>query len=79
MTTLVNIYEAKSRLSALLNDVEAGASVVIARAGRPIARLIPYEPESRMPRKPGSMAGKIWMAPDFDDSDREIADEFLNS
>jgi prevent-host-death family protein len=79
MTTLVNVYEAKSRLSALLNEVEAGASVVIARAGRPIARLIPYEPERRAPRTPGSLAGKIWMAPDFDDVDIEITDEFLNS
>lgn len=79
MSALVNVYEAKSRLSALLNEVEAGASVVIARAGRPVARLIPYEPEKRAPRKPGSMSGKIWMAPDFDAIDTEIADEFLNS
>lgn len=79
MGTMVNVYEAKSRLSALLNEVEHGSSVVIARAGRPIARLIPYEPEQRTPRAPGSMAGKIWMAPDFDVIDEEFANEFLES
>jgi len=37
MSTMANVYEAKSRLSALLNEVEAGSAVVIARAGRPVA------------------------------------------
>jgi prevent-host-death family protein len=77
MSTMVNVYEAKSRLSALLNEVEHGSSVIIARAGRPIARLVPYEPDVRPPRVPGSMAGKIWMAPDIDAVDEEIAHEFL--
>jgi len=79
MGTVVNVYEAKSRLSALLNEVEAGASVVIARAGRPVARLIPFEPEQRKPRIPGTMAGKIWLSPDFDDVDEEIVKDFLES
>jgi prevent-host-death family protein len=76
---MVNVYEAKSRLSALLNEVEAGSSVVIARAGRPVARLIPFEPEQRKPRVPGTMAGKIWLSPDFDAIDEEIIQDFLES
>ena len=76
---MVNVYEAKSRLSALLNEVEAGSSVVIARAGRPVARLIPFEPEQRKPRVPGTMAGKIWLSPDFDALDEEIVQDFLES
>jgi prevent-host-death family protein len=79
MSTMVNVYEAKSRLSALLNEVEAGSSVVIARAGRPVARLIPFEPEQRKPRVPGTMAGKIWLSPDFDAIDEEIIQDFLES
>ncbi len=75
----MNVYEAKSRLSALLNEVEAGSSVVIARAGRPVARLIPFEPEQRKPRVPGTMAGKIWLSPDFDAIDEEIIQDFLES
>ena len=44
MTTVVNVQEAKTRLSELLARVEAGEDVVIARAGSPVARLAPVEP-----------------------------------
>ena len=59
---MVNIYTAKTHLSRLVNEVAAGEEIVIAKAGRPVARLLPFEP-----RRPGLMKGKIWIADDFDD------------
>ena len=55
--TTVNIQEAKTHLSRLLERVVAGEEVVIARAGKPVARLVPIEPEER--RKPGLAKGRI--------------------
>jgi prevent-host-death family protein len=61
----VNIYEAKTRLSELIDKVAAGEDVVIARNGRPVARLAVYKPKSAK-RKLGALAGRVKMAPDFD-------------
>lgn len=61
--TPINVHEAKTHLSRLLERVAAGEEIVIARSGRPIARLVPFTPE---PRKPGRLKGKIRIAPDFD-------------
>jgi len=63
---VVNIHDAKTRLSRLLEQVQAGEDVVIARAGTPIARLIPYAAPKRRIAPPGAMAGEIWIADDFD-------------
>jgi prevent-host-death family protein len=63
---VVNIHDAKTRLSRLLEQVQAGEDVVIARAGTPIVRLIPYAPPKRRIAPPGAMAGEIWIADDFD-------------
>jgi prevent-host-death family protein len=75
MAELVNIYEAKTHLSKLLERVEAGEEIVIARNGRPIARLVP-EQRRREPRVPGSLAGQIWMSDDFDEPDEELIASF---
>lgn len=64
--TLVNVYEAKTQLSALLTRVEAGEEIVIARNGKPIARLSP-ERNEKPRRQPGRLKGQIWVADDFDD------------
>ena len=66
MTTTVNVYEAKTRLSALLSLVEAGEEVIIARNGRPIARLGPL-PGRSPNRVPGVWRGRVHIADDFDD------------
>jgi prevent-host-death family protein len=63
---MVNIHTAKTHLSRLLNEVAAGEDVVIAKAGKPVARLVPFEPR-REPRRPGLMKGQIWIAEDFDE------------
>ena len=67
MPTIVNIHEAKTHLSRLLEAVERGEEVVIARAGHPIATLSAYKPPHRKIAPPGSMEGEIWMAEDFDE------------
>ena len=64
MPTVVNIHEAKTHLSKLLVRVAAGEEIIIARANRPVARLVPII--QQQPRAPGSARGKIWIAPDFD-------------
>jgi prevent-host-death family protein len=63
--TTVNIHDAKTNLSRLLEEVAAGAEVVIARAGKPIARLVPFAAAPR-PKLLGLLAGQIEMPEDFD-------------
>jgi len=65
MPVQVNIHEAKTHLSKLLARVKAGEEVIIAKAGKPIARLVPIE-SHQMRRTPGSARGKVTVAPDFD-------------
>lgn len=62
----VNVHEAKTQLSKLLEAVQSGDEVVIAKAGTPIARLVPYTPPKRTIAPPGAMAGQIWIGDDFD-------------
>ncbi len=62
----VNVHEAKTHLSKLLARVARGEEVVIAKAGKPIARLVPAERPTRMADLLGVDEGAIWMAPDFD-------------
>ncbi|MGB3286482.1 type II toxin-antitoxin system Phd/YefM family antitoxin [Mycolicibacter algericus] len=61
----VNIYDAKTRLSRLLAQVEGGAEIVISRHGRPIARLVPYRPD-RPVRRPGLWKDRLAISADFD-------------
>ena len=68
----VNVHEAKTHLSRLLERVEAGEEVVIARAGRPVARLVPYL-RRKEPRPLGLWRGRVRLGPEFDAVDVEIA------
>jgi antitoxin (DNA-binding transcriptional repressor) of toxin-antitoxin stability system len=70
-----NISEAKAELSALIEAVQSGNEVIIAKAGKPVARLIAFHGPTR-PRTPGAMAGEIWIAPDFDTLPDDIAESF---
>jgi len=63
----LNVYEAKTQLSSLLDQVSKGESFIIAKAGKPIARLSPLNSGKRHNFKFGTMKGKIKLAPDFDD------------
>src|SRR5580704_11939862 len=61
----VNIYDAKTRLSELVDRAHAGEEIVIAKAGRPAARLVPLR-TAREQRAPGRWHGRVTIAADFD-------------
>lgn len=67
-------HEAKPHLSRLLNEVSLGTEVVIAKAGKPVARLVPIE-SGRPTRKPGLPRGKIRIAEGFDASQPQVMQE----
>ena len=71
----VNMHEAKSQLSRLGERAWDGEEVVIAKAGKPYLRLVPYRREKR-PRRLGDLKGQIWIAPDFDETPEEVIKAF---
>ncbi len=71
----INVHEAKTHLSALLEEVAAGEQVVIARAGKPIACLVPWQPPARK-RRLGLFSGQITIASDFDELPPDITAAF---
>jgi prevent-host-death family protein len=71
MADTVNIHQAKSTLSRLIARVEAGEEVVIARGGRPVARLVPYS-GATTPRVGGQWRGRVRIGRDFDAVDEQI-------
>ena len=66
----VNVHEAKTHLSKLLQRVESGEEITIARGGTPIAKLVPAK--SSRATAQGVDAGKVWIADDFDARDPEV-------
>lgn len=64
MAKVVNIHEAKTHLSRIVDDVAAGAEVIIAKAGKPLARLTPIAPRARRKRL-GLLKGKVKVTDDF--------------
>ena len=69
------ITEAKAHLSSLLQKVDEGEEIIIGRAGKPIAKIIPYT-EKKPPRVPGKLKGKIVIKEDFDELPDDFAQEF---
>ena len=63
MTEIVNMHQAKSSLSRLIQRALAGEEILIARNGEPLVKLVPV-PTERKPRVPGRGKGRIWIAPD---------------
>ena len=76
MTRTVNVHEAKTHLSRLLEAVEQGEDVVIARAGKPVARLVPAR--SRATRVPGTLKGQVVIADDFDETPVDVVASFYD-
>lgn len=72
---IANIHEAKSQLSKLIECVEAGEEVVIARAGKPVAKLVAFR-DRRGPRRGGQWRGKVKIKSDFDELPEDIAAAF---
>ena len=64
MARMLNLYEAKTRLSALVDEAASGQEIIIAKAGKPLAKLVPFRRAVR--RRPGLGRGTVWMAADFD-------------
>lgn len=69
----MNIHEAKTQLSKLVEKAAAGEEIVIAKAGKPMAKLVPYTPPIA-PRAGGFLAGQIWESPDCWEPDAELAE-----
>ena len=61
---IVNLYDAKTALSQLVDRAAAGEEIIIAKAGKPRAKLVPVRP-TRAPRKPGGWEGRVRIGKDF--------------
>jgi prevent-host-death family protein len=66
MTVQYNIYDAKTKFSELVQKAAEGEEIIICKAGKPVARLMPLPQERKEPRKGGFWKGKVWIADDFD-------------
>jgi prevent-host-death family protein len=78
--TQVNIYEAKTQLSRLVARVAEGEEIVIARAGKPVARIVPYN-KHPVRRQPGGLKGLLELSEDWDspETNAEIVTMFESS
>lgn len=74
-TAIYNLYEAKSSLSQLVDRAAAGEEIIIAKAGKPLARLTSF-PRGQEVRVPGGWEGQVKIAPDFDEP---LPDELLDA
>jgi len=66
-----NIHQAKTQLSKLLEEVTVGKEVIIAKAGKPVAKLVPYK-DRQKPRKFGLWKGKVFVPKNFNEEDEGI-------
>ncbi|HEY8694529.1 MAG TPA: type II toxin-antitoxin system Phd/YefM family antitoxin [Chloroflexota bacterium] len=74
---IVNMHEAKTHLSRLVERVEQGEEVLIARNGKPVAKLVRLAPDTQPAKRPlGLMRGLMWLPDDFDEEDPEIIEMF---
>jgi prevent-host-death family protein len=83
---VANIHSAKTNLSKLIEQAEAGEEVVIARNGKPAVRLTPVKPKPDAERRPdglpawmGSLRGRLVVHPGFDEADADIVAAFEES
>lgn len=72
---IVNIHEAKTHFSKIIQAVLDGEEVIIAKAGHPVVKMSPIEPQKKQ-IKFGTMKGKIWMSDDFD---APLPEDILNA
>jgi prevent-host-death family protein len=74
--TQVGMHEAKTKLSQLVERAEAGEDIVIARNGKPVARLVPLDRSNSMAAIYGIWRGRVRMTDDFDELPDDIAEAF---
>lgn len=70
-----NISQAKAELAALIAEVQKGNEVILTKGDEPVAKLVAYGGPTRR-RTPGSLKGRIWIAPDFDVLPEDMAETF---
>jgi prevent-host-death family protein len=75
MAKPINIYDAKTRLSELVDRASGGEEIIIAKAGRPAARLVPLR-NPALRRRPGAWRGLMRIAADFDDLPEDVLRAF---
>jgi prevent-host-death family protein len=75
MSEIVNIHQAKTKLSALIAKAEAGEEIIIARANKPVVRLVPYQPPKPQ-RRLGEAKGLVEIHPDFDELPEAFMEHF---
>lgn len=71
MATYINIQAAKTHLSRLVEAAAAGEEVIIAKAGKPMVKVIPFQ-KAKKARMGGQLKGQIWESPDCWESDEEL-------
>ncbi len=74
--TQVGMHEAKTKLSQLVERAEAGEDIVIARNGKPVARLVPVVVTSSLASVRGAWRGRVQIADDFDELPDDVAEAF---
>lgn len=77
--TTINLYEAKTHLSQLVDRAAKGEDIIIGKAGRPMVRLVPYTPTVAEARRPGSWRGRVTIHDDFDELPQEVTDAFVGT
>ncbi len=78
MTIHVNIHEAKTHLSRLIEQALAGEQVTICKAGKPLVQITPCQMSVLPSRQPGGWEGRVWMADDFDTLPEELLTAFYD-
>jgi prevent-host-death family protein len=75
----VNMHEAKTHLSRLVARAQRGHEIIIAKAGKPVAKLVPLDPPKKIPAKAGFLKGAVlYMADDFNAPDPELESLFYD-
>jgi prevent-host-death family protein len=75
LSEIVNMHEAKTTLSRLVERARAGEEIIIGKAGEPLVKLVPVKRRTK-PRVPGKWRGNVWIADDFDELPSDILDAF---
>ncbi|MDN5850524.1 MAG: type II toxin-antitoxin system Phd/YefM family antitoxin [Nitrococcus sp.] len=75
MNRQVNIYDARMHFSRLIQEAAAGEEIVIAKSGKPVAKLVPYRPPTAA-RQPGAWRGRVRVSADFDTLPEELEAAF---
>jgi len=78
-TRRIGVRELRGKLSEVLRKVQAGEAFVVMSRGKPIVELKGIAPPAAAFRKPGALAGKVWMSEDFDDLPEDMLDEIERS